>query len=183
MDKSLQLWTELLNLSDTNSLPQVSFGQDQLSAYACGRGFTGPAKGIYNFWCSAHVSGVVLAVPAYQLHLAPAEGQCTAACLQHSKPDPGNGPSWWWGPNRRDIPTAQTSLAWDKSQGVMVQAERGQFGAAEFCCPAGQARTLVLVTPSHRITESLGLESLRSSWPNQQDGSLYFIQDFKKALD
>lgn len=189
MDKALQLWTELLNLSDTNSLPQVSFGQDQLSAYACGRRrFTGLAKGIGNFWCSAHVSGVVLAGvvlagPAYQLHLAPAEGQCTAACLQHPKTDLGNGPSWWGGPNRSDIPAARISMAWDKSQGVMVQAESGQFGAARFCFPAGQVRTLLLATPSHGITELLALESLRSSWPDQRDGSWDFIQDFKKALD
>lgn len=65
MDKSLQLWTELLNLSDTDSLPQVSSGQEQLSAYACGRKrFTAAAEGINTFWCSTHVPGMVSAVPA-----------------------------------------------------------------------------------------------------------------------
>lgn len=66
MDKSLQLWTELLNLSDTDSLPQVSFGQEQCSVYACGgKRFTGAAKGINNFWCSVRDAGVVFAVPTH----------------------------------------------------------------------------------------------------------------------
>lgn len=66
MDKSLQLWTELLNLSDTDSLPQVSFRQEQRSVHACGgKRFAGVAKGINNFWCSVHGPSVVFAVPAH----------------------------------------------------------------------------------------------------------------------
>jgi len=66
MDKSLQLWTELLNLSDTHSLPQGSFRQEQLSVYACGRKrFTGAAKGTNNFWCSVHIPSMVLAMPVH----------------------------------------------------------------------------------------------------------------------
>lgn len=65
IDMSLQLWTELLNLSDTDVLPQVSFGQEQLPVHACcGKRFTGVTKGISDFWGSTHIPRRVLVVPA-----------------------------------------------------------------------------------------------------------------------
>lgn len=101
MDKSLQLWTELLNLSDTDSVPQVSFGQEQLSVYACGgKRFTGAAEGINTFWCSVHGSTVALAVSAHGCiwtHCTEGTGRMYAASQKLPNPltmDPPNAGLW-----------------------------------------------------------------------------------------
>lgn len=135
IDMSLQLWTEFLNLSDTDVLPQVSFGQEQLPVDACCRKrFTGVTKGIRDFWCSTHIPDLVLVVPEW---LAPAfiaprrtsaqqRGSPGQLVCSTPKPDLHGGPLCFSALSRRGGPSEQTPIAWDKSQGVTAQAGHGQ---------------------------------------------------------
>lgn len=150
---SLQLWTELLNLSDTDVLPQVSFGQEQLLVHACcGKRFTGVTKGISDFWGSTHSPGMVLVVPAW---LAPAfitprrisaqqRGSPGQRVCSPPKPELCRGPLWCWALSRREDPSEP--IACDQRQGVTVQAGHGQFEAAQPSFLTGLVTSTVQVT-------------------------------------